>query len=155
MAYSKKKKPLSRPSFFLSSPGVAFRLRPGRHPLQRLVQPLLDDLGELGVVAPVGAEGDVDLRVGDRAFLEINRPSIPEGIELCTGLGAERIVLLPYFLHLGNHVGKDLPRLMLEGQIRHPEVEIILGPHLGYHPKLAEIVQERLAEALEGVTAEA
>ena len=89
----------------------------------------------------------------ESAFLEINRPSIPEGIELCTGLGAERIVLLPYFLHLGNHVAQDLPRLMLEGQIRHPEVEIILGPHLGYHPKLAEIVQERLEEALEGVTA--
>ena len=89
----------------------------------------------------------------ESAFLEINRPSIPEGIELCTGLGAGRIVLLPYFLHLGNHVAKDLPRLMAEGQARHPEAEIILGPHLGYHPKLAEIVQERLAEALEGITA--
>lgn len=89
----------------------------------------------------------------ESAFLEINRPTIPEGIELCAGWGAEKIVLLPYFLHLGNHVAKDLPRFMLEGRIRHPEAEILLAPHLGYHPKLAEIVQERLAEALEGIPA--
>ena len=84
----------------------------------------------------------------ESAFLEINHPSIPEGIGLCAGRGAETIVLLPYFLHLGNHVARDLPRLMEEGQARHPGVEILLGPHLGFHEKLVEIVQERLAEAL-------
>ncbi|MBI3127598.1 MAG: CbiX/SirB N-terminal domain-containing protein [Candidatus Tectomicrobia bacterium] len=87
------------------------------------------------------------------AFLEINHPSIPEGIDLCARRGAERIILLPYFLHLGNHVAQDLPRLMAEGQARHPGLEITLGPHLGYHPKLAEIAEERLREAMEGVHA--
>lgn len=89
------------------------------------------------------------------AFLEINPPSIPEGIDLCAARGAGRIVLLPYFLHLGTHVAHDLPRLMAEGQARHPRVEITLASHLGYHPMLVEIAQERLEEALEGIPARA
>lgn len=87
-------------------------------------------------------------RIVEAAFLEINAPSIPEGIDLCAGAGAERIVLIPYFLHLGTHVQKDLPRIVEEGRDRHPAVEIVLGPHLGFHPKLVEVVEERIAEAL-------
>ncbi|HBK78431.1 MAG TPA: sirohydrochlorin cobaltochelatase [Nitrospinae bacterium] len=85
------------------------------------------------------------------AFLEINFPSIPEGIDFHAGSGAERIILLPYFLHLGNHVQKDLPRFVEEGRKRHPTVEISLGGHLGFHPKLVEVAEERFLEALEAV----
>ena len=88
------------------------------------------------------------------AFLEINAPSIPEGIDAHAAVGAERIILLPYFLHLGNHVQKDLPQFMEEGRLRHPGVEITLGEHLGFHPKLVEIVEERLTESLEAVHGE-
>ncbi|MEE9274947.1 MAG: CbiX/SirB N-terminal domain-containing protein [bacterium] len=87
-------------------------------------------------------------RIVESAFLEINEPSIPGGIDLCAEAGAERIVLIPYFLHLGNHVQEDLPRFVEEGKARHPGVELILGPHLGFHPKLIEIVEERIAEAV-------
>ncbi len=82
------------------------------------------------------------------AFLEINAPSVPEGIDRCAEAGAERILLLPYFLHLGNHVQKDLPGFMEEGRQRHPGLEISLGPHLGFHGKLVEIVEDRLIESL-------
>ncbi len=85
------------------------------------------------------------------AFLEIHAPSIPEGIDFHAEAGVERIILLPYFLHLGNHVQRDLPRFMAEGRLRHSTVEIHLGGHLGFHPKLVEIVEERLLESLEAV----
>jgi sirohydrochlorin ferrochelatase len=99
---------------------------------------------------------EVVRRLGERwpeyrfgaAFLEINAPSIPEGIDLAVETGAERILLLPYFLHLGNHVRKDLPRFMEEGRRRHPGAEILLGAHLGFHPRLVEVAEERLIEAL-------
>ena len=84
----------------------------------------------------------------EAAFLEINAPSIPEGIDICAAAGAQQIVLLPYFLHLGNHVLKDMPRFVEEGRQRHPGREIVLGPHLGFHEKLVEIVEERLGEAI-------
>ncbi len=91
------------------------------------------------------------------AFLEINAPSIPEGIDFHAEAGAGRIILLPYFLHLGNHVQRDLPGFMEEGRLRHPHVDISLSDHLGFHHKLVEIAEERLIASLpdEGLWAEA
>ena len=60
---------------------------------------------------------------------------------------AKRIILLPYFLHFGNHVQKDLPEYVKSSRQRHPDVVILLGPHLGFHRKLVEIAEERLFEA--------
>lgn len=83
------------------------------------------------------------------AFLEINTPSIPEGIDICVAEGAKRIILLPYFLHLGNHVQKDLPKYVNKSKQIYPDVIILLSSHLGFHQKLVEIANERLIEALE------
>lgn len=80
------------------------------------------------------------------AYMSFNRPSIPEAIDSCVAMGAERIIMAPYFLHMGAHVTKDLPAMMEDGRQRHPGVEIVLGQHIGFHPKIAEIVQERIAE---------
>ena len=83
------------------------------------------------------------------AFLEINTPSIPEGIDICVAKGAKRIILLPYFLHLGNHVQRDLPGYVKKSRRLYPDVVISLSSHLGFHQKLVEIADERLFEALE------
>lgn len=82
-------------------------------------------------------------------FLEINSPSVPEAIDKCAESGAERVILLPYFLHLGNHVQKDLPKILNEGRKRHSHVQIILAAHLGFHSKLVEIAEERLSQSIE------
>ena len=83
------------------------------------------------------------------AFLEINSPSIPEGIDISAENGADKIILVPYFLHLGNHVQKDLPDFLKNARQRHPHVLILLGPHLGFHEKLVEIAEERMLQVLE------
>ena len=88
-------------------------------------------------------------RVLEAAFLEISRPSIPEGIDLCVEKGAERIIVIPYFLFRGNHVKTDLPAFIKESRNKHADVDIILGPHLGFHPKMIEIVDERIRQVLE------
>jgi sirohydrochlorin ferrochelatase len=81
------------------------------------------------------------------AFLEMNQPDIAGGLTSCHAQGAKRIIIIPYFLHLGNHVQKDLPRLIGDWWADRPEVEIIMGQHLGYSPLLTQLVQERIAEA--------
>jgi sirohydrochlorin ferrochelatase len=58
------------------------------------------------------------------------------------------VVIIPYFLHLGRHVQKDLPRIIEEAQQRHPGIWMRLGPHLGYDRRLALIVAERAEETL-------
>jgi sirohydrochlorin ferrochelatase len=82
------------------------------------------------------------------SFREQHPPNIQQGIDACVTQGAERIILMPYFLYMGAHVQEDLPEEMEQARRRYPRVEFAMGRHLGVHRKLAEVVVERIAEAL-------
>jgi len=80
------------------------------------------------------------------SFREQHMPNIQQGIDACAAQGAERIILMPYFLYMGAHVQEDLPEEMEEAKRRYPHIEFAMGRHLGVHKKLAEVVVERIAE---------
>lgn len=82
------------------------------------------------------------------SFREQHQPNIQKGIDACVAGGAERILLVPYFLFIGAHVQEDLPEELAEAQKRYPNVQFAMGSPLGAHRKLAEIVVERIAETL-------
>ena len=82
------------------------------------------------------------------SFREQHLPNIQQGIDNCVAKGAERVLLVPYFLFIGAHVQEDLPEEMELARQRHPGVEFAMGNHLGVHRKLAEVVVERIAEGL-------
>jgi len=82
------------------------------------------------------------------SFREQHLPNIQQGIDACVAKGAERILLIPYFLYMGAHVLEDLPAELAEARQRYPQVEMTIGKPLGAHKKLAEIVVERIAEGL-------
>lgn len=83
------------------------------------------------------------------AFREQHPPNIQAGIDACVARGARRILLYPYFLYAGAHVLEDLPEEMAVAVRRHPGLEMVLGTPLGVHPKLAEIVCERIGTTLQ------
>jgi len=83
------------------------------------------------------------------SFREMHEPDIQQGIDTCVARGAERILLMPYFLFMGAHVQHDLPEEIETAQKRHPGLIMAMGGHLGAHRKLAEIEAERVGEALE------
>jgi sirohydrochlorin ferrochelatase len=82
------------------------------------------------------------------SFLELAQPDIVEGARMCIAGGAQRIVMLPYFLSAGTHVRRDLAnaRERLSGMF--PEVEFLLAEPLGRHPLLADVVVDRVREAV-------
>ena len=82
------------------------------------------------------------------SFREQHPPNIQQGIDACVAQGAERVILMPYFLYMGAHVQEDLPEEMAQARERYSRVEFAMGRHLGVHRKLAEVVVERIAEAL-------
>ena len=82
------------------------------------------------------------------SFREQHAPNIQKGIDACVAQGAERILLIPYFLYMGAHVLEDLPAELEEARQRYPQVDMAMGRHLGVHQKLAEIVVERIAASL-------
>ena len=83
------------------------------------------------------------------SFRELYEPNIQQGIDACVAKGAERILLMPYFLFMGAHVQHDLPDEIEMAQKRHPSLIMEMGGHLGVHRKLAEIEAERIGEALD------
>jgi len=85
------------------------------------------------------------------AYRELHEPNIQTGIDTCVTRGAERILLMPYFLFMGAHVQSDLPEEIKVAQKRHPALIMAMGGHLGVHRKLAEIESERVAEAVQSL----
>lgn len=83
------------------------------------------------------------------SFREMHEPNIQTGIDACVARGAERILLMPYFLFMGAHVLHDLPEEIAEAKKRYPGLDMAMGGHLGAHRKLAEIEAERIGEALD------
>jgi sirohydrochlorin ferrochelatase len=82
------------------------------------------------------------------SFREQHLPNIQQGIDACVAQGAGKVLLIPYFLFTGAHVQEDLPEELAEASRRYPDVEFAMGAHLGAHPKLAEIVAEKVTEGL-------
>ncbi len=85
------------------------------------------------------------------AFLELAEPDIPTGIDLCIEQGAERVIVVPYFLLTGSHVQQDLPKWVGDAARKHPDIPIRVAESLGYHPILNEIVLERVDALLSSV----
>lgn len=83
------------------------------------------------------------------SFREMHEPDIQSGIDACVAQGAERILLMPYFLFMGAHVLHDLPEEIAEARKRYPDLIMEMGSHLGAHRKLAEIEAERIGQALD------
>ncbi len=79
----------------------------------------------------------------EASFLELVEPDIDQGGERCVVLGAQRVILLPYFLSAGVHVTRDLTEACRKLTMQHPKVEFRLAEPLGRHPLLLQIVTER------------
>jgi sirohydrochlorin ferrochelatase len=94
------------------------------------------------VVEVVRARGIFPIvRVG---FMECNEPTIPDAIAQCIEEGAQRVVAVPYFLHVGTHVADDLPTLLDDARGKYPNVEFALGRYIGQSPIVSEILTARI-----------
>ena len=99
--------------------------------------------------AVAALRGRGEFAVVEAAFLELAEPDIDAGAAVCVGQGAERVVLLPYFLSAGIHVRRDLTAARDRLAERYPRVGFRLAEPLGRHPLLLEVVAER-ARAADG-----
>jgi sirohydrochlorin ferrochelatase len=81
------------------------------------------------------------------AFLELATPDIDEAGSRCVTQGAERLVLVPYFLSAGVHVHRDLAAARNRLAAHHPGIPFCLANPLGPHPLLADIIEQRARDA--------
>ena len=72
------------------------------------------------------------------AFLENAVPSIPQTIDQCVNDGAGEIVVVPYFLSPGNHVMRDIPKLIENSRDKYPNVRFNVLEYFGKSRDLVE-----------------
>ncbi len=121
---------LAAPALLLMAHGTP--LPAANAPLYTIANTLVNNLGLAG--SCVG-------------YLDCNTPTIPGAIDELVADGAQQIVALPYFLHLGRHVAEDLPELIAQAQAKHPGCAIHLAHHLDYDLCLVDAVQGLLPSA--------
>ncbi|HYO82618.1 MAG TPA: CbiX/SirB N-terminal domain-containing protein [Bryobacteraceae bacterium] len=104
--------------------------------------------GVRAVTAAVAADGGYT--VVETAFLDCAHPTLSEAVVSVIGRGANRVVVVPFFLTLGVHLQRDLPGIVERLRHIHKGVAIDVTPPLEGHPSLRSIVLERAEEALAG-----
>ncbi|OPY28092.1 MAG: Sirohydrochlorin cobaltochelatase [Methanocella sp. PtaU1.Bin125] len=86
-------------------------------------------------------------------FMNINSPTIKDGIDSFKGTGVRKIVVFPLFLARGVHTTEDVPRLigLKEGQkrIAYNGYDIIYADPLGPDDLIAELSCRRIKQAIE------
>jgi sirohydrochlorin ferrochelatase len=98
------------------------------------------------VTREVAATGGFPL--AETAFLDCTPPDLAAAVAAVVERGAERVIVVPYFLTLGVHLQRDLPRIVRKLQRIHPGVRIDVTEPLDGHPALARIVVERAQQAI-------
>lgn len=81
------------------------------------------------------------------AFLEQGAPDLAGAVGRLVERGASRVLVIPYFLTLGIHLQRDLPRIVGEISRIHQGMEIRVTPPLDGHPAMVEALLDRAREA--------
>lgn len=84
----------------------------------------------------------------ETAFLELAQPDLPAAVARLVSAGATRIVVLPYFLTLGTHLQRDLPRIVDSIASRHAALRIETTAPLDGHPGLLTALLDRAGKAV-------
>jgi len=89
------------------------------------------------------------------AYLNLDRPTVEEGIESFAQTDVTTLYVLPLFLAHGTHTLKDIPEILglSDGQRRtthsfgEKSVEVVYAEPLGIDPCIADLAYKRLKEA--------
>lgn len=65
------------------------------------------------------------------AYLNFTQPNLPEAVAELSACGYKKIKIAPIFLGIGKHLKEDLPMLVREIRIQHPEIEIYCQSAIG------------------------
>jgi sirohydrochlorin ferrochelatase len=83
----------------------------------------------------------------EHAFIQHASPTFAAAVNSSLRQGAERIVVVPFFVQPGNHVTQDIPRMVGEAQRTHPSVAFAVTDHVGAHPMMAQIVEDLVGKS--------
>lgn len=80
-------------------------------------------------------------------FLELEPPDIEEGYKNCISLDPENIIVVPYFLHKGIHIQKDILIDLNKAREKYGPRNISISSHIGVNKSIVELVIHLAKEA--------
>ncbi len=103
----------------------------------------IDSGREMAAIADLvsAAAPDVAVEVG---FLEITDPPAGVMLDVLVARGCRRIVVLPLMLLGAGHSKNDVPAVVLDGRLRHPDNDLRFGSPLGVVHELLTIAGDNL-----------
>ncbi|MDQ4050622.1 MAG: sirohydrochlorin cobaltochelatase, partial [Thermoproteota archaeon] len=79
-------------------------------------------------------------------FLELDQPNIQEGIQRAITTNPQLLLIVPYFLHKGAHIKRDVIEDLNAALDRYDFKNAYVARHLGVDEKLIDIIIERARE---------
>lgn len=73
------------------------------------------------------------------AFLDVESPDIPTGLDTCVAKGAGSVLVLLNFLNSGRHVNNDIPAIVEAARLKHPHVDFCISEPVGQHERIADL----------------
>ncbi|MDO8749060.1 MAG: CbiX/SirB N-terminal domain-containing protein [Candidatus Omnitrophota bacterium] len=80
------------------------------------------------------------------AYLQLAKPDLGQSLEKLAKAGCRRIIIIPFFLFVGNHVSRDIPEIIEQEKKKYPEVRFIYTKNLGEDSRIADIVADKIRE---------
>jgi len=74
----------------------------------------------------------------------LGKPDLDGAVAGLAAKGVRRILVVPYFLTLGLHLERDLPRIVQGISSKYKDLEITVAAPLDGHPGLVEVLLERV-----------
>ena len=88
--------------------------------------------------------------LGGFAYLELTEPQLPQAVAQAVALGHVHIRVLPMFLGVGKHLREDLPGLMAQLRLDHPQVQFDLQPAVGEQSAVLDALAQAACVGLPG-----
>ena len=90
------------------------------------------------VAALFGERFREKFEIVEPAHMELAEPSITTAYAACVKRGAERVVVVPFFLGPGKHWTQDIPQLTAEAAAKFPATQYHVAPVLGIDDLMLE-----------------
>lgn len=84
----------------------------------------------------------------ETAYLQFSNIDLKTGLDNLKEKGIDHIVVVPYFLFEGIHIKEDIPKEIHDYVSENKNIKIIMGKTLGADKRLAEILAERIRDAV-------